>query len=135
MYHLAVEMLHASDVLGKTPVLVFPRNMNVREGLLIELVRELQKAHEVLERQLSSVRFDWMLAGNGVMSVVGDAIASRKATRLSDTIQSATDVDALVQVTATIGRPTNKSEDFVGGWARDGAELPQWTSAFHFQIG
>ncbi len=129
---LAAEMVLSARDQCRTPVLVLPAHVRVCAPLLIDVVHTIQEVYVAMnaETSPSQFRFDWMLGNEGIVSLMADRFAARRAKKMSATVSKQTGVETLVQVTATVGRTKPDDDGFTIGWADAKVELPEWTSPF-----
>ena len=108
-----------------TPVLVTPSYLSLQPPFYVAL------AVEISGYRRKPIRFDWCREIPGAFQFAGHWLAIRKARRINRALANdplLSDVDAAIQITASIGRPS-AADQFLIGISTDEIELPQWTTA------
>ncbi len=108
-----------------TPVLVTPAYLSLRTPFLVALAIELAKL------RAETIRFDWYRGLPAALSFAGDWLAQFKAGQINRALASQLvpiGVPAALQITATISRPTNSTNQSVLGISTNKHPLPAWTT-------
>ncbi len=140
--HLVTEILRISAtgpanlgaggaVSPSTPVLVTPSYLSLRPAFFLQL------AEELVVQADRPVRFDWYCARSGqLLSLVGDVWASRFAASVNRLLMEskrprpddASHPAAVLQITASIGKPSRSGSELIVGLADERLELLSWTT-------
>lgn len=107
-----------------TPVLVTPTYLSLRPPFFVALAAEIREFCRL------PIRFDWCREIPGVFQFAGHVLVNRQAGQINRALANDSqliDIDAAMQITATIGRPS--ADRFLIGISTDQIELPPWTTA------
>ncbi|MGB7324161.1 MAG: hypothetical protein WBD31_04780 [Rubripirellula sp.] len=138
---LAGEIVRLSKLGRTTPVLVTPTYLSFRPMFFQQFVEAVSK------RTDRPVRVDWLRTGQGIASVISDAMAKREAAKITRLLQRNTATSHSVELSSSIGRPVPQSSGsgknasgmtaiggsnrtpIVIGLCHTGESLPTWATA------
>ncbi len=125
---IAKEIIRLSDERALTPVIVTPRYLSLRDVFLVELSRALMAQSD------RSVRIDWCRRVPKASSLISDHLARLQARAINRKLKQTAkgpQVEATLQITASIARPGGAHRQLVIGWCCEDFELPSWTIPIH----
>ena len=130
----AGELISIAAHQRQTPVLVADRSLRFGHLFFVELARHLAcHGREPMSCPLSMLRIEWCRTISGPMGALSTRWAYRRAsavTRALSTLSSAGpggQIDASMEVTSSVSRPSRDPSRLVIGWCAVGADLPSWT--------
>jgi hypothetical protein len=126
LQQLARQIVKINKRATATPVLVTPSFLSLQPPFFAALAVELAGF------QRCAVRFDWYREIPGALHLGGYWLDRRKASQVNRVLRGdsrLSDIDAAIQLTATIGRPAKSASHFLVGISTDELDLPAWTTA------